>query len=68
MGHRFTQEGVRIMAWPEASSWVLKGEEAADFLNRVFEEKPSRPLLKETNLSVSELALLAEEYVGSSEE
>lgn len=55
------------MAWPEASSWVLKGEEAAEFLNRVFEEKPSRPLLCKTKLSVDELASLAEEYVGSSE-
>lgn len=55
------------MAWPEGSSWVLKGEEAADFLNRVFEEKPPRPLLTETKLSLEELVSLAEDYVGSSE-
>ena len=49
------------MPLPEESSNILY-EEAAEFLNRIFEEKPRRPLLVETKNSVEELVRIAEEY------
>ena len=53
------------MPLPEESSNVMRGEEAAIFLNRIFEEKPRRPLLVETKLSIEELAKIAEEYTSN---
>lgn len=55
------------MSWPESSSWVLEGKEAADFLNRIFEDKPRGELLKSTEHSIEQLLKLAEEYVEPAE-
>lgn len=43
------------MAFPESSEWTLEGEEAAEFLNRLFEPKEKRPLLTPTRLSSEDL-------------
>lgn len=43
------------MAFPESSEWTLEGEEASEFLNRLFEEKEKRPLITPTRLSSEEL-------------
>jgi hypothetical protein len=53
------------MPLPEENSNVICGEEAAIFLNKIFEEKPVRPLLVETKNSIEELVRLAEEYQQS---
>jgi len=42
------------MAFPESSSWVIEGEEAAEFVNRLFRKKDKRKLLTGTRLSADE--------------
>jgi len=43
------------MAFPESWEWVLEGEEAAQFVNKLFEPKKKRKLLTDTKLSSEEL-------------
>jgi hypothetical protein len=42
------------MAFPESSSWTLEGEEAAEFVNELFEEKEERPLVTEVRQSAED--------------
>lgn len=47
-------QGWCSMAFPESSSWVIEGEEAAEFVNRLFRKKDKRKLLTGTRLSADE--------------